>query len=73
MKNALNAMTVFLSGWIDQGSHIFRLALYPHLGSIEEAEVIAKTHGFNCPSMAFTLPQNQVENGSLFEIFPPNG
>lgn len=53
-------------GWIDQGQHIFRLAIYPHWGSLESADVIPKAHWFNCPPLIFNGFPIKRDNSQKF-------
>jgi alpha-mannosidase len=58
----------FPPSWIDQGQHIFQLALYPHLGTLEEAEVINKAHCFNSPALSFNLAKSEMKSESKVKL-----
>jgi alpha-mannosidase len=39
------------TGWLDQGKHIFSLALYPHKGTVIDADVVGHAQIFNQPPL----------------------
>ncbi|MFX0099671.1 MAG: alpha-mannosidase [Candidatus Hodarchaeota archaeon] len=50
--------------WIDLGTHVFRLALYPHVNGYREAGVIERAHLFNSRPIPFVAGKEGGEGES---------